>query len=320
MDRRALPDLAAFALLAELRSFRRAGAALGVSASALSHRLRRMESDLGVRLLNRSTRSVAPTEAGERLLARLGPALSDIEAGLAEVAEFRERPAGRLRLNMPRSVARMAVAPRIGGFLRAYPDIRVEIASDNALTDIIAGGFDAGIRFDENLPAEMVAVRVGQPQEMAAVASPDYVARHGFPRTPDDLAHHACFRMRWPSGAFYDWELEKGDDVRRVAVDGPLIVDDALLLKDAAIAGAGVAFLVEASVREEIASGLLVRFLEDWCPPFPGYSIYYPSRRQVSPALRAFIDWMRRPGEREQVLRPEAGAPRDAHGRRPTGG
>jgi DNA-binding transcriptional LysR family regulator len=296
MDRRALPDLTAFALLAELRSFRRAGQMLGVSASALSHRLRRMEAELGVRLLNRSTRSVSPTEAGERLLARLGPALADIEAGLSEVAEFRERPAGRLRLNVPRSAARLAIAPRIGGFLKAYPDIRVEVVSDNSLVDIVAGGFDAGIRFDESLPAEMVAVRIGPPMRMVAVASPEYVAAHGSPRHPDELADHACLRHRFPSGAFYDWELEKGDDVRRVAVQGPLIVDDAQLLRDAALDGAGIAFLIEPVVAEDVNAGRLVAMLRDWCPPFPGYSIYYPSRRQVSPALRAFIDWMRAPG------------------------
>jgi len=296
MDRRALPDLTAFALLAELRSFRRAGQALGVSASALSHRLRRMEAQLGVRLLNRSTRSVSPTEAGERLLARLGPALADIEAGLTEVAEFRERPAGRLRLNVPRSAARLAIAPRLGGFLRAFPDIRVEVVSDNSMVDIVAGGFDAGIRFEEHLPSDMVALRIGQPLRMVAVASPEYVAEHGAPQTPEELAHHACLRMRWPSGVFYEWELEKGDDIRRVAVDGPLIVDDAQLLKDAALDGAGIAFLIEPSVADDVNAGRLVSMLEDWCPPFPGYSIYYPSRRQVSPALRAFIDWMRSPG------------------------
>jgi DNA-binding transcriptional LysR family regulator len=295
MDRRALPDLTAFALLAELRSFRRAGQMLGVSASALSHRLRRMEAELGVRLLNRSTRSVSPTEAGERLLARLGPALADIEAGLNEVAEFRERPAGRLRLNVPRSAARLAIAPRIGGFLMAYPDIRVEVISDNSLVDIVAGGFDAGIRFDENLPAEMVAVRIGPPRRMVAVASPEYVAARGAPSHPDELAGHACLRQRFPSGALYDWELENGDDVRRVTVQGPLIVDDAQLLKDAALDGAGIAFLIEPVVAEDVESGRLGAMLQDWCPPFPGYSIYDPSRRQVSPALRAFIDWMRTP-------------------------
>ena len=298
MDRHALTDLAAFALLAELRSFRRAGAALGVSASALSHRLRKMETALGVRLLNRSTRSVSPTEAGERLLARLGPALADIEAGLGEVAEFRERPAGRLRLNVPRSAARLAIAPRLGGFLKAYPDVRVEVVTDNALTDIVAGGFDAGVRFDESLPAEMVAVRIGAPMRMVAVAAPDYLAARGTPKAPEDLAGHACFRMRWPSGALYHWELEKDGVARKVAVDGPLVVDDAQLLKDAALDGAGIAFVIEPMVAEEIASGALVPLLQDWCPPFPGYCLYYPSRRQVSPALRAFIDYMRDPPAR----------------------
>jgi DNA-binding transcriptional LysR family regulator len=293
MDRTAVSDLAAFALLAERRSFRKAAMELGVSASALSHRLRKMEARLGVRLLNRTTRSVAPTEAGERLLARLGPALAEIEAGLSEVAEFRARPAGRLRLNVPRSAARLVIAPKLGGFLKAYPDVRVEVVSDNALTDIVAGGFDAGVRFDDQLPAEMVAVRISSPLCMRAVAAPDYVADHGAPQTPDDLARHACLRQRWPSGAVYAWELERDGDARQLAVDGPLVVDDGLLLKDAALAGAGVAFLMEPFVREELASGALVSFLEDWCPPFPGYCLYYPSRRQVSPALRAFIDWMR---------------------------
>jgi DNA-binding transcriptional LysR family regulator len=185
------------------------------------------------------------------------------------------------------------IAPKLGGFLKAYPDVRVEVVSDNALTDIVAGGFDAGVRFDDQLPAEMVAVRISSPLCMRAVAAPDYVADHGAPQTPDDLARHACLRQRWPSGAVYAWELERDGDARQLAVDGPLVVDDGLLLKDAALAGAGVAFLMEPFVREELASGALVSFLEDWCPPFPGYCLYYPSRRQVSPALRAFIDWMR---------------------------
>lgn len=293
MDRRALSDLVAFATLAELRSFRRAGAALGVSASALSHRLRKMEASLGVRLLNRSTRSVTPTEAGERLLARVAPALGDIDAGLAEVAEFRDRPAGRLRLNVPRSAARLAIAPRLGGFLKAYPDVRLEIVSDNALTDIVAEGFDAGIRFDESLPAEMVAIRIGEPLRMAVVAAPAYLVQRGTPRVPEDLAGHACFRTRFPSGVVYHWELEKDGDVRRVAVEGPLIVDDSQLFMDALLEGAGIGFVIEAQVAQHIASGALVPLLRDWCPPFPGYCVYYPSRRQVSPALRAFIEHMR---------------------------
>ena len=295
MDRQTLSDLTAFAMLAETRSFRRASHALGVSSSALSHRLRKMEAGLGVRLLNRTTRSVSPTEAGERLLERLGPALAEIEAGLAAVAEFRDRPAGRLRLNVPRSAAQLAIAPRLGGFLKAYPDVRVEIVTDNALTDIVAAGFDAGVRFDEVLPAEMVAVRISPPMRMSAVAAPGYLAERSAPRTPEDLAGHACFRTRWRSGALYHWELEKDGDVRRVAVDGPLIMDDAQLLKRAALDGAGIAFVLHDHVAEELAAGTLVSLLDDWCPPFPGYCLYYPSRRQVSPALRAFISYMREP-------------------------
>ncbi|MBW8813267.1 MAG: LysR family transcriptional regulator [Caulobacterales bacterium] len=293
MDPRTLTDLSAFAVLAEQRSFRRAALVLEVSPSALSHRLRKLEARLGVRLLNRTTRSVAPTEAGERLLSLLGPALADISAGLAEVAAFRERPAGRLRLNMPRSAARILLAPRLGGFLKAYSDIRVEIITENALTDIVAAGFDAGIRFDDRLPADMVAIRIGPAMRMAAVASPDYLARHGAPRTPQDLAAHACLRLRWPSGSYYHWELEKPGDARRVVVDGPLTADDNELLTQAALDGAGIAFVLEPGVRHELEAGRLVAVLEDWCPPFPGYHVYYPSRRQVSPALRAFIDHMR---------------------------
>jgi DNA-binding transcriptional LysR family regulator len=293
MDPRTLTDLTAFAILAESRSFRRAALALEVSPSALSHRLRKLEARLGVRLLNRSTRSVAPTEAGELLLARLGPALAGISAGLSEVAAFRERPAGRLRLNVPRSAARILIAPRLGGFLKAYPDVRLEIVTENALTDIVAGGFDAGVRFDDRLPADMIAVRIGPAMRMAAVASPDYIARHGAPQTPEDLAGHACLRLRWPSGTYYHWELERGDDSRRLAVDGPLTADDNELLVEAALDGAGVAFVLEPGVRRHLADGRLVALLADWCPPFPGYHLYYPSRRQVSPALRAFIDHMR---------------------------
>ena len=293
MDRHPLPDLAAFARIAELKSFRRAAQALGVSPSALSHALRNMEARLGVRLLHRTTRSVAPTEAGERLLARLRPALDDIDLALSEVKGFRDRPAGRLRINMSRSAARLIVAPRLASFLAAYPEVRLEIATDDGLTDIVAGGFDAGIRLDEALQADMVAVRLGGPQRLVVVGSPDYFARHGRPATPADLAGHACFRMRWPSGALVPWEFERAGQAIRVEVDGPLIIDDALVQHRAALDGAGLAFVFEHHVAEEIAAGALEVVLDGWCPPFPGFHLYYPSRRQVSPALRAFIDHMR---------------------------
>ena len=296
MDRHPLPDLSAFAHIAELKSFRKAAQALNVSPSAVSHALRNMETRLGVRLLHRTTRSVALTEAGERLLARLRPALDDIGLALAEVKAFRDRPGGRLRINMSRSSARMLVAPRLASFIAAYPEIRLEIATDNGLTDIVAGGFDAGVRLDEALQADMVAVRLGGPQRMVVVGSPDYLARCGRPLVPADLVGHACFRLRWPSGTLLPWEFERDGQVLRIEVSGPLIIDDMMVQHRATLDGAGLAYVLEGQVEEELASGALVTVLDAWCPPFPGFHLYYPSRRQVSPALRAFIDHMRARG------------------------
>lgn len=293
MDRHPLPDLAAFVRVAELRSFRRAAQALGVSASALSHTLRNIETKLGVRLLHRTTRSVAPTEAGERLLERLRPALDDIDAALTEVKGFRDRPAGRVRINTSRSAARFLVAPRLGGFAKAYPEVRLEIVIDDALADIVSAGCDAGIRLDEALRPDMVAVRLGGEQRMVVVASPDYLERRGTPTTPGDLTFHDCFRQRLPSGALFPWEFEKDGELVRIDVGGPLVVDDSALQHRAALDGAGLAFLFEPLVADDIAEARLATVLDDWCPPFPGFFLYYPSRRQVSPALRAFIDHMR---------------------------
>lgn len=295
MDRRPLPDLAVFAVVAERRSFRRAAAELGVSASALSHAIRNIETRLGVRLLHRTTRSVAPTEAGERLLARLAPALADIDEALNEVASFRDRPSGRLRLNMARSAARMLIAPEVGGFLKAYPDIRLEIVTDDGLVDIVAGGFDAGLRLGESLQADMIAVPVSGDVRLVAVGSPDYLRRCGAPTSPADLTGHVCFRTRFPSGAMFPWEFERRGETAVVHVDGPLVSDEAEVIRQAALQGAGLAFLFEGLVQAEIADGRLVQVLPDWCESFPGFFLYYPSRRQVSPALRAFIDWMRWP-------------------------
>lgn len=293
MERHPLPDLAAFVRVAELRSFRRAAQALGVSPSALSHTLRNIETKLGVRLLHRTTRSVAPTEAGERLLERLRPALNDIDGALAELKGFRDRPAGRLRINTSRSAARFLIAPRLGAFARAFPEVRVEIVTDDALADIVAAGCDAGVRLDEALQPDMVAVRLGGPQRMVVVGSPDYLDRAGIPQEPADLTRHGCFRMRLPSGALFPWELERDGQIVRVEVTGPLIVDDIHVQLRAALDGAGLAHVFEAHVADDIAAGRLRTVLDDWCPPFPGFFLYYPSRRQVSPALRAFIDHMR---------------------------
>lgn len=296
MDRHPLPDLAAFVRVAELRSFRKAAAALGLSPSALSHTLRNIETKLGVRLLHRTTRSVAPTEAGERLLERLRPALDDIDAALSEAKSFSDRPAGRVRINTSRSAARFLIAPRLGAFAAAYPEVRLEIVTDDALADIVAAGCDAGVRLDEVLQPDMVAVRLGGEQRLVVVGSPDYLARNGAPQVPADLTGHACFRQRMTSGGLLPWEFERGGEVLKLDPAGPLISDDSLVHLRAALDGAGLAYMFEAHVAEQLATGELVRVLDDWCAPFPGFFLYYPSRRQVSPALRAFIDHMRGAG------------------------
>lgn len=296
MERHPLPDLAVFVRVAELRSFRKAAASLGLSPSALSHTLRNIETKLGVRLLHRTTRSVAPTEAGERLLERLRPALDDIDAALGEAKSFRDRPAGRVRINTSRSAARFLIAPRLGAFAQAYPEVRLEIVTNDALADIVAAGCDAGVRLDEVLQPDMVAVRLGGEQRLVVVGSPGYLARCGVPQVPADLAGHACFRQRMTSGGLLPWEFERDGESLKLDPSGPLISDDGMVHLRAALDGAGLAYMFEAHVAEHLACGELVRVLDDWCAPFPGFFLYYPSRRQVSPALRAFIDHMRAGG------------------------
>jgi len=293
MDQRPLPDLAVFALVAQHRSFRAAAQVLGVSASALSHTMRNLEARLDVRLLHRTTRSVAPTEAGERLLARLAPALADIDAALGEIAAFRDRPAGRLRVNLARSAARLLLAPRIGGFLKAYPEVRVEMVSDDGLSDIVAGGFDCGVRLGESLQADMIAVPIGGDLSQALTASPEYLAEHGAPEKPEDVPHHRCLLGRRSTGQTWPWEFERRGRVVVVNPLGVLVSDENEVLRRACLDGAGLAFLFRDMVAADIAAGRLVPLLEDWCEPFAGFFLYYTSRRQLSPALRAFIDWMR---------------------------
>jgi DNA-binding transcriptional LysR family regulator len=297
MVRADLPDLAAFAAVARHRSFRRAAAELGLSPSALSHALRGLEARMGVRLLNRTTRSVAPTEAGAALLLRLAPAFDDIAQAVAEAGAQAARPAGTLRLNAPRSACRLVLMPLLVRFLAAYPDVRVEVASDDALTDIVGEGFDAGVRFGERLALDMVAVPLSGPQRFAVVAAPAYLARRGTPAEPGDLAGHACLRQRFPGGGLFHWELERDGVVSAVSVDGPLILGDQELIRLAALDGVGIGLVFEGYVPADIAAGRLVRLLAPWCPPFPGFHLYYPGRRQVPAPLRAFLD----------VLRQEAG-------------
>lgn len=293
MNHRPLPDLAVFALVAERRSFRAAAQHLGVSASALSHTIRNLETRLDVRLLNRTTRSVAPTEAGERLLERLRPALNDIDEALTEVASFRDRPSGRLRINIARTAARMLMGPRLGGFLRAFPDVRVEIVCDDGLSDIVAGGFDCGVRLGERLQADMIAAPLGGQASQALVASPLYLAEHGAPLEPQDLTRHRCLLGRRGSGQPWPWEFERQGRLIVVNPPGVLVSDENEVLRRAALDGAGLAFLFREMVADDIAAGRLIALMEDWCEPYPGFFLYYPSRRQLSPALRVFIDWMR---------------------------
>ena len=284
-----LSDLAAFAAVAARLNFRRAAVDRGVSPSALSHSIRGLEERLGVRLLNRTTRSVTLTEAGAQLVAQLRHAFSDIDAALESINRFRDSPAGVLRLNVPRSAARL-LSPIVTTFVPLYPDVRLDIATDDALLDIVAAGFDAGIRFGEHLAQDMIAVRIGREQRFAVVGAPDYFAKHGTPATPRDLHDHACIRRRFPSGAIYRWEFDKDNAPLDVDVPGRLILDDAGLMLQCAAAGAGIAFVFEKEAEPLLRDGRLIRVLEDWCPRFPGMFLYHPMRRQMPAALRAFID------------------------------
>ncbi len=285
--------LAIFAAIARLGSFQRAAAEMGISTSAVSHAIRGLEERLGVGLFHRTTRSVALTEAGQRLLERLEPALRDVADALEEMNNFRTTPTGTLRINAPRIAAYLVVAPLIARFLTAYPDIQLEIVSEDALVDVVAAGFDAGIRFEETVPEDMVGVRIGEPQRVAVVGSPDYLRRYGIPGHPADLNRHHCIRYRFPSGRLYRWEFER-DGVRfDMDVGGRLTLGDYNMSIHAALDGVGLAFLHEEFARGAIVQGKLISVLEDWCPNFPGFMLYYPRQRQMSSALRAFIELAR---------------------------
>ena len=290
-----LSVLAAFAAVADERSFTRAAVKLGVSRSAVSHSLRVLEARLGLRLLARTTRSVAPTEAGERLLAQLRPALHDIQAALTEVGQLRAKPAGTIRLIAPPIAIATVVSPKLAEFARDTPEVVLDItAEDDSGRDLVAGNFDAGIHLGEFVQRDMVAVRVTGEQRAAIVAAPGYFDSHPKPKAPRDLTAHRCLRYRMgASGSVYRWEFEKRGRPVTVSVSGPLIFNDVALMRRAALDGVGLAFLLEEHVTEHLASGALVRVLEDWCPPFEGYFLYYPSRRHQSPALQALVAALR---------------------------
>jgi len=296
MPRENLNDLAAFLAVARERSFTRAAAKLGVSPSALSHAMRGLEEQLGVRLLTRTTRSVAPTEAGERLLDRAGPLLEGIQAELAALGELRSKPAGTVRITALDHAAETILWPAVRRLLPDYPDIVVEISVDNALTDIVSARFDAGIRLGEQVARDMIAVPIGPPLRMACVGAPAYFAAAGAPppRDPHDLARHACINLRFAtSGGLYAWEFERDGRELKVRVEGPVILNDPRMIRQVALAGFGLAFLPEDHVAADLAAGTLVRVLEDWTPPFPGYHLYYPSRRQHSPAFALLLEALR---------------------------
>lgn len=293
MVRDELSVLSAFLVVAEERSFTRAAKRMGVSPSALSHAIRKLEERIGVRLLARTTRSVAPTEAGEQLIAGLRPALGDIRGALEQVSGLRDQPAGRVRLVMPRLAARMVLAPKLARFVRAYPDVVLEVTTDDSPLDLVAGRFDAGIHLGEFIERDMIAVRVSPDHRPAIVGSPRYFASHPRPKSPRDLTHHRCINIRMGSAGVYRWEFDKGDESLTVAVDGPLNIDDLEIAIRAAMDGVGLAFSLEEHVAPHVASGALVRVLEDWCPPFPGFFLYYPSRRQQPAALSALIETLR---------------------------
>jgi DNA-binding transcriptional LysR family regulator len=300
-----LRDLDAFAAVARARSFRRAAREQRVSVSSLSQRLRVLEEHLGVRLLNRTTRSVGLTEAGEMLLARVAPAIGDVREALDRVRGLRDVPSGRLRINAPPPAIDLVMAPMIAPFLTSYPNIDMEIVADSAFVDIVGSGFDAGVRYGEHLAQDMIAVSLGPPQRYAVVASPAYVATHGRPKHPKDLLGHQCIRTRFGSGAMLDWEFEKAGRVVKVAPPAKLVATYPGLAMQAARDGVGFWATIDDYVRDDVKSGVLVSVLDDWCAPFPGPFLYYPSRRQSPPALAAFVafvgEWKRgrRKGERK---------------------
>jgi DNA-binding transcriptional LysR family regulator len=294
MARESLDDLTAFLAVARERSFTRAAARLGVSQPALSHTIRGLEARLGLRLLTRTTRSVSPTEAGERLLRTIGPHLEGIEAGLAALTELRDRPAGTIRITADEHAVRAVLYPALRRFLPGYPDITVELSIDNAMIDIVAERFDAGVRLGGVVAKDMVAVPIGPEMRMAAVAAPSCFAGRPPPATPQELTAHACINLRLPThGGLYAWEFERDGRELRVRVEGQLVFTTVSMILEAALDGLGIAYLTEDQVRPYLDDGRLVRVLAEWSPPFPGYHLYYPSRRQHAPAFALLVEALR---------------------------
>jgi DNA-binding transcriptional LysR family regulator len=294
MVRTNINDLTAFVAVARERSFTRAAAQLGVSPSALSHTVRALEERLGIRLLARTTRSVTPTEAGERLLRSIGPKFEEIDGELAALSELRDKPAGTVRITTVEHAAETILWPAMAKLLPKYPDVNVEIINDYGLTDIVAERFDAGVRLGEQVDKDMISVRIAPEFRMAVVAAPSYFRDRKQPRTPHDLTEHACIKLRLPTyGGFYAWDFRKGGRELKVRVEGQVAFNAVALMRQATLAGLGLVYLPEDVVEADIQKGRLIRVLMDWCSPLPGYHLYYPSRRQSSPAFALVVDALR---------------------------
>lgn len=294
MPRENFNDLASFIVVARERSFTKAAAKLAISQSALSQTIRALEARLGVRLLTRTTRSISPTEAGERLLATITPRFEEIESAIASLNELREKPAGTIRITASEHPALSILQPALGKILPQYPDIKVEIVVDYGLTDIVAERYDAGVRLGEQVAKDMIAVRIGPDIRMAVVGAPSYFARQSIPKTPQDLPAHNCINIRLPTyGGLFPWDLEKDGREVNVRVEGQLVFNNVGLRLASALQGLGLAYVPEDQVLPYITEGRLIRVLEDWCPPFAGYHLYYPSRRHSSPAFAVLVEALR---------------------------
>jgi DNA-binding transcriptional LysR family regulator len=294
MQRGNLNDLASFLAIARERSFTKAAAKLGLSQSALSHTLRDLEERLGVRLLTRTTRSVAPTEAGERLLRNLAPHFEQIEAELSALSEFRDKPSGNIRITATDYVANTILLPKLAKFLRAYPDIKIEVIIDYGLRDIVAERYDAGVREGEQVAKDMIAVPIGPESRMAVVGAPSYFRKQAVPKTPQELVGHNCINLRLPThGGLYAWEFEKDGRELKVRVEGQISVNGTYQMLNAAVGGMGLAYIPEDLAQPHINKHRLNRVLEDWCPSFAGFHLYYPSRRQATPAFAMLVDALR---------------------------
>jgi DNA-binding transcriptional LysR family regulator len=294
MDKRDLNDLLWFLAVAEERSFTKAAAKLGIAQSTLSHTVKGLETRLGLRLLTRTTRNVGLTEAGERLRHSLAPRMADIEADIAALMSFRDKPSGTIKITLSDHALESVVWPKLRPILRDYPDIKVELSRDNGMRNIVEEGFDAGIRLGESLEKDMIAVRVGPDWRLLAVGSPSYFEEHPAPEHPQELVRHNCIRIRQATaGGLYAWEFEKDGQELRVRVDGQLTFNTSYPMVNASLKGYGIAYVPEDLVMEHVTAGRLIPILEDWSPPFPGYYIYYPSRHQNSPAFKVVVDALR---------------------------